>query len=265
MTLTAIARLGSGLAIAGSTALLLVTACGGPRRPSLAAQVASADTLVAQGCYHCLDEAVGRYFALPPARGAVAAVNDSKLFRALVFLALREKELGLDASQRLKQARTLLPHVSAPAIAADQLKWAELLPANPEGLSHDVRDSERARLASEREAIARRFASAATATDPLDVYLNVSLACTASFDLKPPEPAAVAAPAASTSALVQWRLAICGRSHEQDLRTFAAAHPRYTEADYWLGQYLLAMVGEPRVRREARERLSSVKIGRAHV
>ena len=50
-----------------------------------------------------------RYLGLPPARGQVARANDTKLFRALVLLALREKELGLDAAQHLKQAALLVP------------------------------------------------------------------------------------------------------------------------------------------------------------
>ena len=44
--------------------------------------------------------------------------NDSQLFRALLLLALREKELGLDASQHLKQAGLLAPRTSAPAAPA---------------------------------------------------------------------------------------------------------------------------------------------------
>jgi tetratricopeptide (TPR) repeat protein len=253
---TAAARLAGGATIAASMVLLIVTACGGPRRPSLAVQVATADTLVAEGCYHCLDEAVVRYFALPPARGAAAAATDSKLFRALVFLALREKELGLDASQRLKQARSLLPHVTAPAAAAEQLRWAELVQTNPSALPRDVGEMERGRLLAERDAIGRRLAAAATAGDLLDVYINVTLACTAALDRQAPDPAAIAAPAAAAP-IVQWRLATCGRRQEAELKAFAAAHPRYVEADYWFGHHALAMSGDPRARREARERLTA--------
>ena len=196
-----------------------------------------------------------RYAALPPARGAVAAANDTKLFRALVFLALREKELGLDAAQHLRQAGLLVERVTTPAAAREQLRWAELLLTNQSALARDTSEAASARLVAARDALLGRLSTAATATDPLDVYLNVSLACAPLYQLKLPAANDVAAPAVATSTLVQWRLAICDRTHETDLQAFAAAQPRYVEADYWRGRYLMALVGEPRVRREARERL----------
>ena len=267
MTPEATARTLGTLAAATAAVALLLTACGGPRRPSLAAQRQVADELVAEGCYHCLDEAVVRYFALPPARDPVARVNDTQLFRALVLLALREKELGIDASQHLRQAGLLAPKTTAPAAAREQLKWAEVMPANPSGLPRDDADAERAQFAATRGDLERRLAGAAVASDPLDVYLNVSLACSASFPLSGHEPEQLAAPAA-THPIVQWRLAICGRRHEDALRGFAEAHPRYVEADYWRGRYRTTMaastiagrtamtfVSDPAARREARDRL----------
>ena len=246
---------------------LLVTACGGTRRPKLAAQRQIADSLIAEGCYHCLDEAVVRYAALPPARDAVARVNDTQLFRALVLLALREKELGIDASQHLRQAGILAQRTTVPAVAHEQLKWAELVPSNPSALPRDDADAGRLRLAEARGDLERRLAGAAAMGDPLDVYLNVSLACSASFPLPAHNPEALAAPAAAHP-IVQWRLAICGRAREDALRAFAEAHPRYVEADYWRGRYrttpatstiagrtAMALNSDPAARREARERM----------
>jgi tetratricopeptide (TPR) repeat protein len=255
MTPRPIARLPGAVAVATALALLLLNACGGPRRPSLTAQLLVADGLVAEGCYRCLDEAVVRYVALPPARGAVAAANDTKLFRALVFLALREKELGLDSAQHLKQAGLLVSKVTAPAVAREQLEWAELLLTNTSALPRDVSEAASTRLFAARDALMRRLSTASTANDPLDVYLNVSLACAPLYQLKLPAANDVVPPAMAASTLVQWRLAICNRTHEADLQAFAAAHPRYVEADYWRGRFLMALVGQPRARREARERL----------
>jgi tetratricopeptide (TPR) repeat protein len=246
-------RVAGGVVTAAAMAALLVTACGG-RRPSLAAQRQIADSLIAEGCYHCLGEAVVRYFGLPPARDAVARVNDTQLFRALVLLALREKELGLDAAQHLKQAGLLAPRTTTPAAAREQLKWAALVPSNPSGLPRDDAEAERVRLAAARGDLERRLAGAAAMNDPLDVYLNVSLACLATFPLPPRDPEALAAPAAGHP-IVQWRLATCGRTREDALRAFAEAHPRYVEADYWRGRYQTAFVGDPKARREARDRM----------
>jgi tetratricopeptide (TPR) repeat protein len=245
---------------------LLLTACGGSRRPSLAAQLLIADGLAAEGCYRCLDEAVVRYVALPPARGLVARANDTRLFRALVLLALREKELGLDPAQRLRQAGLLVARTTAPAAAREQLKFAELVPGNPSGLPRDAAEAERARLMPVSAELEQRLARSAAMTDPLDVYLNVSLACSPLFQVKAPDPAAVAAPAA-THPIVRWRLSICGRTHEDALRAFAAAQPRYVEADYWIGRYRVAagsgaatsisLFSDPAARREARQRMQA--------
>jgi len=243
--------------IAAAVAVSLVNACGGSRRPNLAGQRQVADGLIAEGCYRCLDEAVARYFALPPATGAVARVNDTQLFRALVLLALREKELGIDAAQHLKQAGLLAPRTAAPATAREQLKWADLVPSNPSALPRDDAAAERLRLADARGDLERRLAGALAMTDPVDVYLNVSLACSASFPL-PPDPETLAAPAAAQP-VVQWRLATCGRKHEEALDAFAAAHPRYVEADYWRGRYRTAgpLIGVSAARREARIRMQA--------
>jgi tetratricopeptide (TPR) repeat protein len=129
-----------------------------------------------------------------------------------------------------------------------------VLPATASGLPRDVAEAERLRLNSARADLERRLAGAAAMTDPLDVYLNVSLACADPSLPRLPDPAALAAPAAAHP-IVQWRLATCGRSHEDALRAFAAAHPRYVEADYFLGRYRTAFVGMPAARREARDRL----------
>ena len=249
-------RIAGVVTIAGAIALLLGSACG-PQRPNLALQRQIADSALAEGCYRCLDEAVTRLFGLPPARPAMARAHDTQLFRALLLLALREKELGLDASQRLRQAGLLAPRTTVPAAAAEQLKWASLIPGAPSGLPRDVADAERMKLYAMGGELDRRLAGAAAMTDPLDVYLNVSLTCTREGMRGAPEPAAIAAPAAS-SPIVQWRVAICGRSHEDALKAFVAAHPRYVEADYFLGRYRMPMVGDPAARREVRDRLRAV-------
>ena len=129
------------------------------------------------------------------------------------------------------------------------------MPANPSGLPRDVADAERSRLAPRRADLERRLAGAATMTDPLDVYLNVSLACAPIFQRQLPDPEVVAAPAAHCTRSCNGGSRSAAGRHEDALRAFAAAHPRYVEADYWRGRYRSALVGEPASRREARERM----------
>ena len=124
------------------------------------------------------------------------------------------------------------------------------------------------RRGSPRAGRLERRLAARDSSDPLDVYLNVSLACSASFPVSPREPETLAAPAADHP-IVQWRLATCGRTRADALSAFAEAHPRYVEADYWRGRYrttmaasaigqraAMTLVSDPAARREARERMT---------
>jgi tetratricopeptide (TPR) repeat protein len=259
------ARIAGGVTCGAALLFLIGTACGG-RQPSLAARRLVSDAMIREGCYRCLDEAVVRYLGMPPARPSVMRVNDTQLFRALVLLSLREKELGLDPTQHLRQARLVAPRTTASAVALEQLKWAELIPSNPSALPRDVIDAESARLGAVREELRQRLARASAMSDPLDVYLNVSLACSSGARAELPDPEAVAAPGISEP-IVQWRLAICGRTREDALRAFATAQPRYVEADYWIGRYRaafgsasgprLTLGSSPAGRREARERMQA--------
>jgi tetratricopeptide (TPR) repeat protein len=254
MTRDAVARAAGPAITALAAGVLLLTACGGPRRPSLTAQAATADALVTVGCYRCLDEAVARYFALPPAQGAAAAANDTTLFRTLILLAMREKELGLDAAAHLKQAGLLVLHVTNPVVAREQLRWAELIPANPSGLPRDVSETQHNQLTAARSEVDARLARAAADRNRVDTYIDVSLACALAYDLRPLDPAAIAGPAIADP-LIQWRVVTCDRRQDDALRTFAGGHPRYVESEYVIGRHLIALVGDPKSRREARDRL----------
>jgi tetratricopeptide (TPR) repeat protein len=246
-------------ALAAAALLIFAAGCAARRGPALEAQLDRAAALAAEGCYDCLREALALQLAvIPPKDGTPRAVRlNTEIFRVSLLLALRSKELGLDAAPYLSRARTHASRTAAPASAAEQLAWAERLPGNPSAVGRDVAEAERAALNGRAREIEQRFAAAAAASDPLDVYLNVSLACAREFFRETPKPEAVAAPAASQP-LVQWRVAICGRVHEDALRAFVAAHPRYVEADYWLGRYRMALIGDPTARREVRARLQAV-------
>lgn len=245
-------------ALAVAALVSVLAGCATRRGPTLDAQLDRAAALAAEGCYDCLREALAlQLAAAPPREGTPRAVRlHTGIFRVSVLSALRAKELGLDAKPHLERARAHSSRTAMPAAAAEQLTWAERLPVNPSAVPRDVSEAERAQLNALGREIERRLAGAAAATDPLDVYLNVSLACARDVFRGPTEPEAVAAPAASDP-IVQWRLRICGRSHEDALRAFLDAHPRYVEANYWIGRYRIALVGDPASRRQARDRLQA--------
>ena len=245
-------------ALAVAAVLTFVAACGARRGPTLEAQLERAALLAAEGCYDCLREALAIQLAvIPPKEGTPRAVRwHTGIFRVSLLLALRSKELGLDPATPLEHARTHAPRSQTPAAAAEQIRWTERLPVNPSAVGRDVVEAERGQLNALGREIEQRLAGAAAAADPLDVYVNVSLACARDTFRGTPDPAAIAAPAASEP-IVRWRLGICGRSHEDALRAFFDAHPRYVEANYWIGRYRIALVGDPVSRREARERLQA--------
>jgi tetratricopeptide (TPR) repeat protein len=245
-------------ALAVAALLTIVSGCAARTGPVLDAQLDRASALAAEGCYDCLREALAIYAAAaPPKEGTPRAARlHTGIFRVSLLLALRSKELGLDAAPHVDRARAAVPRTEAPAAAAARLTWAERLPTNPSAVPRDVSEAERAQLNVLGREIEARLGAAAAATDPIDVYLNVSLVCERATFRDVPKPEAVAAPAASAP-IVQWRVGICGRSHEDALRAFFERHPRYVEATYWLGRYQIALVGDPASRREARERLQA--------
>jgi tetratricopeptide (TPR) repeat protein len=245
-------------ALAVAALLTLVAGCAARRGPTLEAELDRSAALAAEGCWDCLREALAIQLAIvPPKAGTpVAARLDGGIFRVSLLSALRAKELGLDAATHLERARTYAPRTAMPSRSAEQVTWAERLPANPSAVPRDVSEAARAQLNVRGREIQGRLAAAASATDPLDVYLNVSLACEGAIFRDAPKPETVAAPAA-TAPIVQWRVAICGRSHEEALAAFLEAHPRYVEAHYVLGRYKMALVGDPVSRRAARERLQT--------
>ena len=102
-------------------------------------------------------------------------VNDTQLFRALVLLALREKELGSMPAQRLNRRRYWRQRRRRPSPPSRQV--AALIPSTAAGLPRDVADAERLQFNAARTRSLGGWLDAAAMTDPVDVYLNVSLAC----------------------------------------------------------------------------------------
>jgi hypothetical protein len=82
--------------------------------PQTTAVLARAEALVRQGCYLCLQEAAGILEQQASAARPSSATLTARLVEARVLEGLRQRELGVDSSQALAQARALTAALGAP-------------------------------------------------------------------------------------------------------------------------------------------------------
>jgi tetratricopeptide (TPR) repeat protein len=129
--------------------LALVPACAPVTRPQatpridVAALEREADAEVARGCYACLKSA-GEKYDTAAAAGAVSV--QPKAVRAWILVSVRERELGLKASDALERARKHDPS-EADELVESYLKVASGLPLRMEGVSKEaITEASRAAL-----------------------------------------------------------------------------------------------------------------------
>jgi tetratricopeptide (TPR) repeat protein len=186
--------------------------------------IARATSLVRAGCYDCLLEARAVYEELLGGRDRhLARVS---LFEVELLIALREKELALDASGALARARA-----TAGELALDQeperlLAIVEAVPPDTPGTPRrdrpaPVTPSER----NERDREASEWLRDAAAFPALRNYLSIILECRRSDPLGRPRDTLAPQPP-----LLAYRWAICGPYDEAALASVRAAEPRFRDA-----------------------------------
>jgi tetratricopeptide (TPR) repeat protein len=113
-------------------ALALMTSACAARRPAPdPALPGRAATLMREGCYDCLLEARDAYARMDAdGRYRDAAL---RLFEVDLLLALRAKELALDASDALDRARALAPRLPPAADAARYIELVAITPSDERG------------------------------------------------------------------------------------------------------------------------------------
>jgi tetratricopeptide (TPR) repeat protein len=210
-------------------AIVLIAALGcSSRKARVAAPDSGAwvDELVRQGCYDCLLDARRAYERL--AAGSTAAL--SRLFEMDVLLALREKELSIDATATLAHAESLVPRLAA--LPAERM--LAIVKAVPE-------DAGGRRVMPVTTETAEQLDSMLAALDSsrfsaeLTSYVKLSLQCgRVNADPPPPGPA-------DDSPLLIYRRAICSNPVRVDaLRAVRTAVPRFVEASFFLGRVAMA-------------------------
>ncbi len=197
----------------------------------------AADALVSAGCLDCLTSAFHAYGAL---RSEAATREAATLgaFRAATLAAIRERELGVDDSGFLTQARDIAagnPLVTPAALALVEI--AESLPTQG-GIGQPLSDDDRARrqrALQNRTAYQDQLRTQADA-DPLSAYLWLSFNC--AYDSTQPEVQQSwlqQLPRWRETRLIRFKAAVCGRRDVTELEAFVAEDPRFVEAHYLLG------------------------------
>jgi tetratricopeptide (TPR) repeat protein len=192
-----------------------------------------ADALVEAGCYRCLTEAFRQYdgaLAAPvPAPGARGGA-----FATALLLAIREKELGLEAAPWLDRATALA--------TPDERRYVDLalrVPWTGAGGATDFEPPVR----FGQTALADWLAGPATAAHPvLDQYIIALLMCETgrrTIDAETARMLDLSRP------LVRYRVGLCGVDRRQHLEAVVAADPRFVEAWFFIGRYEMALGVSP--------------------
>ena len=210
-------------------AIVLIAALGcSSRKARVAAPDSGAwvDEFVRQGCYDCLLDARRAYERL----AASSPTALSRLFEMDLLLALREKELSIDATATLADAESLVPRL-ATVPAQRMLAIVKVVPEDAGGrrLMPATKDAD-----EQLDSMLAAIDSSPFSAD-LKSYVRLSLQCgRLNADPPPPGPA-------DDSPLLIYRRAICSNPVRVDaLRAVRTAVPRFVEASFFLGRVAMA-------------------------
>ncbi|MBP1635284.1 MAG: putative system TPR-repeat lipoprotein [Acidobacteria bacterium] len=211
-------------------------------RPSMAvtADLLAADSLVAEGCYRCLQDALVIYERLDATGDAPAAGR--RAIDVSLLLAMRERELGLGSGKALEHAVDLAGRQPAPYDVGVFLSVADVQLWHTYGVSNE-------RAEESMRPLRKMFRTwqgwraellPGTANDLLRAYFLLALDCSARPFFRDqgvePWPLPAGAPP-----LLQYRAAICpGASGDAALDALSVANPRWAEAEFFLGEAALA-------------------------
>jgi tetratricopeptide (TPR) repeat protein len=215
-------------------ACLAVAACAAKQRVPVAAappapDPAVADRLVNEGCYRCLQEAFSIY---------EAAARREQAFSTALLLAMREKEIGLEASGWIDKVKTLAPAESTPYIdIVTALPWTAVAAAP------DFEPPRRTPAGTIQEWLAFLKSPGATL---LDAYATLALSCAGRGANTGADTQAIT----PDQPILQYRLGLCGPRQRPQLDAALAASPRFVEAGFFIARYeVVNGTGGPRITR----------------
>jgi tetratricopeptide (TPR) repeat protein len=210
-------------------AILLTAACA-PKGPSplLVAEVAKADSLVQQGCYTCLKEALAIYDKHAAAKVPIPGAREGQ-FEAALLIAIREGELGMPNEGSWARARSLVLPARQAVLDAAELIIGDTTSLDPE---QRAQRTGRGRPGLEPDNPKRRALDASLEKDFTAKYVALSIDCEQqklieSVDMKALTTLYEGVP------LMQFRLATCGRPAAPKAGALRERDPRWTDTFYW--------------------------------
>lgn len=219
---------------AGILVLLALAACA-PKGPSpqTIAELAKADSLLRDGCYACLKDALAIYERQKHAQGA----SDAAL-----LIAIREKELGIPYDSAMESARRLVTPSSQPVLAA-----AELIIGETSGLDPAQRAAltGRDRPPIEKDNAVRRALDLPFGKDLVATYAALAIDCESQRLIESVDVTALMAIYQNVP-LMRFRVARCGRPPlAAPLIALRAADPRWNDTLFWEARR--AVTGSPQL------------------
>jgi tetratricopeptide (TPR) repeat protein len=187
-------------------------------------------SLIAQGCFACLERALA---------AARDQGNTQAAFEAAALLVVRTRELGIPGSEWRDQARALGTAAGLPIALLDALDVVPMDPRSRDGedrASVPPRRLEAAELERRRAAVAAAPVSAA-----FQAYLDLALTCSSEAygTMTDEEVARLVPDALRDLPVLRYRLGACSSAHGPTLRALRSADAEYVDADYALGRYVL--------------------------
>jgi tetratricopeptide (TPR) repeat protein len=240
-----------GLSLVGValTASLLEGCASTPiKKPDLAA-LARADALVLDGCYDCLLDARSIYERV--AVGKARPLVVTRLFETDLLIALREKELAIDATASLERAQDLAKELPPAAEAGRILSLVDLVPNDNVGTprretaaAHETRS----KLVPAINGELAWLRSSTELSEPVRQYLSLAVDC--GYLARPGRPPAAAKGAppdfwnGSSAArdvpadvpLVAYRVGMCDSVSMPTLQRVRDAVPKFAEGAFFLAR-----------------------------
>jgi tetratricopeptide (TPR) repeat protein len=208
---------------------IVLTGCSGKRAPVATpppVDLAPAEALLQAGCYRCLTQAYAiferaRTSPAPPPRARDAS------FVTAMLLALRAKDLDLEATPWLSRARALA--------TTDEAIYLDIVDALPwdAGAAPDFQPPK----TLPADTLTRWRMMPPMLHAELDDYVRLTLECRlgtrVSFN-------ATVGTLDMSRPLVQYRAGLCGAEQRPRLERLVASDPRFAEAWYFIGRYEMA-------------------------
>lgn len=230
--------------LAGVVVVVSMGCASAPIRKADEVALAAADAKVLEGCYDCLIEARTTYARL--AVGRARPLLLSKLLEVELLVALREKELAMDAGPSIARAEALVAELPPALEAARYVALVEAVPADDVGTPRSVDTAFRRGQGAYIDRIDRELVWLAAGGLRPEVRQYLSLAIDCMYERRPRRPADPPRPTAhrdvpaSAPPLVLYRRAICGQPNVKLLEGVRAAVPAFVETSYFLARVAVA-------------------------